>query len=162
MKVLVYLIIFTATINIFSKNWISFDSEMIYIRTLKTDDYKNIHNGLTLNFDIGNNLYIKSNISSNFYFNKLSKVQLELSWMYEFYFFDLHPFIGYGGGYYMLNDNNLSHLIYFRAYGGVLFHAYNIWKRLKIGTETSIYTLIGTNKYIAISVTGVFFIRIEF
>ncbi len=162
MKPLVYLAIFTISLNLFSKNWVSFDSEMTYIRTLKTSDYKNIHNGVVLNFDLEKNFYVSGNISTNFEFNKLSKVQLELSWMYEFYFFDLHPFIGYGGGYYLLNDNNFCHLIYFRAYGGVLFHAYNIWKRLKIGTESSVYTFIGTNKYIAISVSGVFFIRIEF
>ena len=162
MKTLIYVIILINSLNIYSKNWVSFDSEVTYIRTLKTPDYKNIHNGILLNIDIGKNLYIRSSASTNFEFNKLSKIQLELSWMYEFYFFDIHPFIGYGGGYYLLNDLKISHLVYFRSYAGVLFHAYDIWKRLKIGMENSVYVFIGTNKYLAVSVSGVFFIRIEF
>jgi len=162
MKYFLYLFIFIISLNIYSKNWISFESEMLYIKTLKSTDYKNIHNGLALSFDIGSDFYIKGNISTNINFDKLSKAQIGLSWMYEFYFFDIHPFIGYEAGYYFLNDVEFNHLIYAKLNGGVLFHLYNLWKRLKTGTELSIYSFIGTNKYIAISVSGVFFVKVEF
>jgi hypothetical protein len=132
------------------------------MKTLKNSDYKNIHNGIDVSIDIKNNFYIDANISTSLQFNTFSKAQLEINWMYEFYFFDIHPFIGYAFGYYLLNDSNISHLVYFRMNGGVLFHLYNVWRKLKIGTELSPYMFIGTNKHIALCISGVFFVRIEF
>jgi len=77
--------------------------------------------------------------------------------------FDIHPFIGYSGGYYFLNDGGeFSNLLFFKGNGGVLYHAYNIWKSLKIGTKLSFYTFIGTKKYLAVCISGNFFIRIRF
>jgi len=158
----IYLIIIFIPINLIAKPSISLDSEMTYIKTLKSSDYKSIHSGIDFSYDLGHDYYLKTKLATDISFSKISKAQLELSWMYEFYFFDLHPIIGYGGGYYFLNDNDYNHLIYLRINGGILFHAYDIWKRLKIGTELSTYLFLGTNKYIAISISGVFFVRIEF
>jgi len=158
---IVFLLLLFST-NSYSKNWVSLDSEMTYIKTLKSQDYKSIHNGASISMDLGDDFYLLTKIATNFEFNKLSKLQLELAWMYEFYFFDLHPFIGYSGGYYLLHDNKYNHLIYFRLNGGVLFHLYDICKMLKVGTELSTYMFLGTNKYLAISIAGVFFIRMEF
>ena len=157
-----YFILLILSFNLYSNSWISLDSEMAAMKTLNSNDYKNIHNGATVSIDLYNDFYLVAKIASNLELNKLSKAQLELAWMYEFYFFDLHPFISYATGYYLLNDISINHLFYFRLNGGVLFHFFDIWKRLKVGSGLSTYLFAGTNKYLAISISGVFFVRIEF
>jgi len=71
-------------------------------------------------------------------FNKISYGNFEINWDFEFYLLDIHPFIATGIGYLYLDDDNLiNKFIYLKFEGGVLYHFYHFWDKLKIGTSFS-------------------------
>lgn len=96
-------------------------------------------------------------------FNKISYINFEINWDFEFYLLDIHPFIATGIGYLYLNDDNLiNKFAYLKFESGVLYHLYHFWNKLKVGSSFSTI-FYGFNDNFGVGIfVKLLFIEVEF